>query len=137
MTGTRPSGGSTTIDVRFALTGLSWSAQCAGGFTFGIVPSGPVVSDSNGVLSKLTHVPRRSGWPSGVRCVHASGACAYASTPIRAPAAAATEAERRCFMRPPPAFLILLLYRVAASLRSWRKHERRVRFRPAFHVEAP
>src|SRR6185503_3305062 len=115
MTGTRPSGGSTTIDVRFALTGLSWSAQCAGGFTFGIVPSGPVVSDSNGVLSKLTHVPRRSGWPSDVLRVHASGscsctgACANANAPTRAAAAAAMEAERRCFMRPPPALLIVLL----------------------------
>jgi hypothetical protein len=28
---------------------------------------GAVPAVSNGVLSKLTHIPRKSGWPSGVR----------------------------------------------------------------------
>src|SRR5688572_28543611 len=32
-TGILPSGGSTTIDRRRALVGLSWSVQCAGGLT--------------------------------------------------------------------------------------------------------
>src|SRR5687767_16002116 len=103
MTGTRPSGGSTTIDVRFGLIGLSWSAQCAGGLTFGIVPSGPVVSDSNGVLSKLTQVPCRSGWPSRVtRGVHFAapepadgGSCAYARAARRTVAAVTAMATER------------------------------------------
>src|SRR5665213_1134092 len=30
-------------------------------------PAGPEPTASNGVLSKFTHMPRRSGWPSGVR----------------------------------------------------------------------
>ena len=67
MTGTFPSGGSTTIDARRAGIGLSWSAQ----FGAGPTPAGAAgccgaPGASNGVLSKFTHVPWRSGWPSAV-----------------------------------------------------------------------
>src|SRR4029079_11943400 len=55
---------STTIERRFGLIGLSCSVQCDGGFTSDCASD---VSASHGVLSKLTHMPCRSGWPSGVR----------------------------------------------------------------------
>src|SRR6188768_3722263 len=62
---------------RALLVGLAWSAQCSGGFTSEGLRPGPLLS--NGVSSKLTQVPCRSGWPSGVRpSVHffVAGACA-------------------------------------------------------------
>ena len=52
--------------------------------------AGAVPAVSNGVLSKLTHVPRRSGWPSGVRgTVHALGVWA-AADPATAAASVAS-----------------------------------------------
>jgi hypothetical protein len=71
MTGTFPSGGSTIIDCRRAGAGLveeEVSPQCEGGLTPGS-PAGSCGTPgvSNGVLSKFTQVPCKSGWPSAVR----------------------------------------------------------------------
>jgi hypothetical protein len=63
--GTIPSGGSTTIERRLALTGLSKSAQCSGGLMSEGRRPGPLAS--NVVSSKFTHSPEMSGWPSAVR----------------------------------------------------------------------
>src|ERR1700674_267584 len=87
MTGTFPSGGSTIIDCRRAGAGLveeDGSPQCEGGLTPGS-PAGSCGTPgvSNGVLSKFTHVPCKSGWPSAVRgglhtfVVRAAGAGAW------------------------------------------------------------
>src|SRR6187551_1341784 len=70
---------------RALLVGLAWSAQCSGGFTSDGLRPGPLLS--NGVSSKLTQVPCRSGWPSGVRgCVQRfdAGACANITVVARA-----------------------------------------------------
>src|SRR5271156_985220 len=71
MTGTLPSGGSTTIDCRRAGAGLveeDFSSPHEGGPTPGSSAGNcGAPGASNGVLSKLTHVPCKSGWPSGVR----------------------------------------------------------------------
>src|ERR1700722_5494036 len=71
MTGTFPSAGSTIIDCRRAGAGLveeDVSPQCDGGLTPGS-PAGSCGTPgvSNGVLSKFTQVPCKSGWPSAVR----------------------------------------------------------------------
>jgi hypothetical protein len=71
MTGTFPSGGSTIIDCRRAGVGLveeDVSPQCEGGLTPGS-PAGSCGTPgvSNGVLSKFTQVPCKSGCPSAVR----------------------------------------------------------------------
>ena len=64
MVGTRPSGGSMTIEARAVFIGLSWSTQCCGGLMFADIATGaagPPPAFSNGVASKFTHIPRRSG----------------------------------------------------------------------------
>jgi hypothetical protein len=69
--------------------------------------AGAVPAVSNGVLSKLTHVPRRSGWPSGVRpTVHAFGVWAAEdagknvthATPATKALRTPKEGTRRCLI---------------------------------------
>src|SRR5436190_18629627 len=102
MTGTFPSGGSTTIAARAGFIGLLCSAQSAGGFTPILTSSNAgLPSVSNGVLSKFTHMPLRSGWPSGVRpgtnalAVFAPGGddCAAMCDEATATAAAAAQTQ--------------------------------------------
>ena len=113
MTGTFPSGGSTIIDSRRAGAGLveeDASPQCAGGLTPGSAAGccgTPGVS--NGVLSKFTHVPCKSGWPSDVRgglhtfVVLAADAGVWAFT-VSEPATAIIAIRTDVFIQNPPLF---------------------------------
>ena len=108
MTGTFPSGGSTIIDGRRAGAGLveeDVSPQCEGGLTPGLAAgSCGAPGDSNGVLSKFTHVPCKSGWPSAVRgglqtfVVLAADAGAWAFT-VSDPASAITTISTDVFIQ--------------------------------------
>ena len=115
ITGTRPSGGSTTIDRRRALIWWLWSANSDAGPTLaaavdpaagrGAAACGS--GASNGVASKLSQMPWRSGCPSGVLpWVHLAGVCAAAEAhQTRTTKAHAARTDRRCIgvMSGPPA----------------------------------